>query len=279
MKDIELYRTQIVKLYTEEKLGIQKIAKIIHKSKPNIQAILKEEGILNSVGKSNIKYQFNHNYFDCIDTDNKAYFLGLMFADGNICINRGTYVVRLISKDKEILEQLLLDLNANSIIYRDYHKKYNKECFRIQLSSEIMFNSLNTLGCTPKKSLTLKFPNINQKFISHFIRGYFDGDGTVGVYSVKHSIWKRLMSGFCGTKEFLEVLVQYLPTKKKTVYSRNSNLSLLSFSVEDSILLYNYMYKNATVYLQRKYTIFNKEIKQRGSETTISNPSRKRIKV
>jgi hypothetical protein len=279
MKDIEVYKSEIIKLYTEEKIRIKDIAKKLGFFEYKVRLLIKEAGVMNSVGKSNIKYQFNHNYFDKIDTSNKAYFLGLMFADGNIGINNTSYVIKLISKDKNILETFLIELNSNSVIYRDYHKKYDKECFRVQLNSKIMFDSLNRLGCTPRKSLTLKFPKIDDKLVHHFIRGYFDGDGTVGVYSVKHSVWKRLMSGFCGTKEFLEVLVQYLPTKKKTVYSRTSNLSLLSFSVEDSVLLYKYMYKNATIYLHRKYTIFNNEIKQRGSETTISNPSKKRIKV
>ncbi len=274
-----MYKPVILKMYTKEKLSIQKIAKVIKKSKDNIRNILRIEGVLRKVGESNIKYRLDHNYFDIIDTERKAYFLGLMFADGNISMNRSSFTVRLISKDKYILEQFLLDLNSTAPVYTAYHKKYKKKCFSISLTSERMFKSLNSIGCTPRKSLTLEFPDLDSSLVPHFIRGYFDGDGTVGVYSSKNTSWKRLMSGFCGTYTFLNKLVQYLPTSKKTVQVRKNGLSILSFSVQDSITLYTYMYNNATVFLHRKHAIFYNEIKQRGSETTISGPSRKRIKV
>jgi hypothetical protein len=87
-----------------------------------------------------------------------------------------------------------------------------------------MFDDLCYHGCVPNKSLILKFPTINEGLISHFIRGYFDGDGTVGEYqNVKNSNSKTLRSGMCsGSKEFLEELVTHLPIKNKKLYKSTS---------------------------------------------------------
>lgn len=275
-----LYKTQILQMYVEEKMSIKKIAQVIKKSRPNISKLLTEAGVLKSISDWRTKYIFNHNYFSDINTENKAYFLGLIFADGNISMNHSSHTIRLTSKDKSILLAFLQDLKSDSIVYREYHKKYKKECFKIRLTSTKMYHDLNNLGCVPVKSLILKFPkNLSQDLIPHFIRGYFDGDGTVGIYTNKTSTWKRLVSGFAGTENFLNGIQENLPITNKTL-KKSKNLYLLNFSVQDSITLYNYMYSNAVIFLKRKHDIFYDFIKQRGSTTTIDNPPHKwRVKV
>lgn len=280
MKTIMLDKTKILDLYLNEKMSIVRVAKELKISKNKVAAVLKETNVTRTISQCRTKYTFDHLFFNTIDTEVKAYYLGLMFADGNVSINRGSPTIRLTSKDKSILEELIKELRGDCKIYREVHKKYNKECFKIRLTSKQMYNDLIALGCIPRKSLVLTFPTIlPDSLISHFIRGYFDGDGTVGLYGVNHSMWKRLTSGFCGTQAFLISLVQHLPVTHKIV-RRSKNLYLLRFSVQDSINLYWYMYKDATVFLTRKHDIFYDSIKQRGSTTTIdSPPHRWRVKV
>lgn len=279
MKDIQHYKTQILQLYVEEKMSIKKIASIVHKSKINISKLLKQEKVLKSISQWRTKYTLNDNYFENIDTEGKAYFLGLMFSDGNITNIGNSCKVILTSKDKSILLLFLKELNSTGIIYREFHKKYKKECFKICITSKKMYNDLNILGCIPRKSLILKFPNsLSKDFIPHFIRGYFDGDGSVSIVNIKNTTWKRLISSFAGTKKLITILQKQLPIPIKKL-SKTKNLYILNFSVQDSVTLYKYMYNNATIYLTRKYDIFNNFIKQRGSTTTIDNPHKWRVKV
>lgn len=121
----------------------------------------------------------------------------------------------------------------------------------------------------------ITFPQLQENLISHFIRGYFDGDGFVSISnnSTKKENCLTLKSGFCsGSKTFIEQLVSYLPTKFKTISKRkkpNSSLYDIKLSVKDSYKLYKYMYINATIFLQRKKDKFDNYIKQRRSETII----------
>ena len=119
-----------------------------------------------------------------------------------------------------------------------------------------MFNDLNDLGCTPIKSKTIRIPDLKKELIHHFIRGYFDGDGTVGIYkNLKSHNWEILKSGFCsGSELFLQDILNILPVKNKKISYRG--VYIVQLSLNDSILLYNYMYNNDTICLIRKKNIF-----------------------
>ena len=110
--------------------------------------------------------------------------------------------------------------------------------------------------------------------IPHFIRGYFDGDGCVIVCKyLQNKSDLTLRSGICsGSKIFLEKLLTYLPVNNKTIFCRK-NLFEFRLSVNDSINFAKYMYKNSTIFLQRKYDKFNNFIKQRRSTTIIDSLS------
>lgn len=216
------------------------------------------------------KYKFNHNYFSNIDTEDKAYFLGMMYADGNIGLNHNTKTVRLVNTDKEMLESFIEYIEGDNRIYEETHNVFKTKCYRVRLASSQMYDDLNALGCTPRKSLVLKYPIIPNRLDHHFIRGYFDGDGTVGLYKVKHSTWKRLMSGFCGTKEMLEE-IRDISGLHNTI-RKQKNIHVITFSCFKSMDLYRYMYKDATVYMKRKKIIFE-SYKQKRSTTIMGSPT------
>ena len=138
----------------------------------------------------------NYNYFDTIDTEEKAYWLGFLFADGNLSvpsyttkegkIKNGRYKISLELKAEDIEH---LKKFAKAIDYEKEIKTVKcsgyddttKRC-RLMFNNKHMWNTLNNLGCTPRKSLTLQFPNISEKLEIPFIRGYFDGDGCLSYY-------------------------------------------------------------------------------------------------
>ena len=112
---------------------------------------------------------------------------------------------------------------------------------------------MNNYGCTPKKSLTLKFPNINifenKNLIKHFIRGYIDGDGCISYCDKEH---KHMTLRILGTKDFLNILQKYLPLEKKNKLHKKNNIYDLSFQKGRGKYILDYVYKDATIFLDRK---------------------------
>lgn len=195
-----------------------------------------------------------------------AYVLGFFAADGNLTLGkRGNHYIEFTSCDKKIIEKIKNFLESNNKISSKKRKDKWKECFRIQIGSKIMFYDLIKLGFIPNKSKKLTFPLIPDYYLSDFVRGYFDGDGHVmtGVYSRKNrkSKNKILFSGFTsGTRRFLHKL--WASLKKKgivvggTLYYHQGYR--LNFSKNDSLSLYNFLYKDIRndLYLARKRSIF-----------------------
>lgn len=129
-------------------------------------------------------YNFNEKYFDIIDTQERAYFLGFLYADGYNNIKQGRIQIALQWRDFDILEKLQNNLKSNYIINCNIFNGF-KQCF-LSINSRYLSNQLTKLGMLHKKSLILKFPTEDQvpkHLIRHFIRGYFDGDGCFGEYT------------------------------------------------------------------------------------------------
>ncbi len=197
-----------------------------------------------------------------------AYVLGFFAADGSMIRNkRGAHFIEFTSTDRELLESIRRLLKSNhKISARERGQKW-QTAYRLQIGSKVMFDDLLQLGLTPRKSKTITFPEIPSPYLSHFVRGYFDGDG-----NVTSSVYKRanrpgpgrtLLSGFTsGSRRFLKLLLFQLRRvyglKGGTLYY-SSRGHRLYFSVRDSYRLYNVMYKNAgDLFLSRKRVVFEK---------------------
>lgn len=147
-----------------------------------ISKILKNEGFnLNlRIGSNSRKKSLNENYFDNIDTPNKAYILGWIISDGYVNKNK----LKFGLKDLEILEFIKNEMNSGHkisefFIYDDRTKKTYSQ-YSLQICSKKISESLNKLGIHQSKSFTVDLPKIPENLYSHLIRGIFDGDGYVG---------------------------------------------------------------------------------------------------
>jgi intein-encoded DNA endonuclease-like protein len=128
-----------------------------------------------------------------------AYILGFLCADGNIIDSENssrTRYVQFASKDKEILEKIRKALNSNHPIrIRSSQKKlfpngkyYTfSKTFYFRIGNKKLVSQLEKLGVPARKSKIIKFPKVPSLYLSHFVRGYFDGDGTVYVEKRKNS--------------------------------------------------------------------------------------------
>lgn len=224
------------------------------------------------------KYTYNKDYFNEIDTAEKAYWLGFLYADG--CITRFYRGERLKSMSLELTlqdedcEHLVKFNNALEsnvpIQHRIIAEKYKAD--RIVINSTKMCRDLIKLGCTPTKSLTLEFPSNNivpLKFIRDFIRGYFDGDGgisyTEGEYfhKSKNKSYKQhhYVCYFCGNEQFLTELKNVLNFNGiKTSDLKNDNRSnavnIYIYGKDNIERFKEFLYTDNCVYLSRKFNKF-----------------------
>lgn len=200
-----------------------------------------------------------------------AYILGFFAADGTMIKNkRGAHFVEFNSTDFDVIYKIRKHFKSNHKISTRVGVKSNyKIDYRLQIGSREMFSDLEKLGFTPNKSLKMRFPKIPIAFLSHFVRGYFDGDGcvSIGRFKFKERKVKKLVitTRFTsGSKKFLEGL--HLSLKQIVrggCLARKEHGFELIFSHLDTLALYGFLYNNVTkdLYLLRKYKKFRSVIK------------------
>lgn len=221
-----------------------------------------------------LKHYFDLNFFEKIDTEEKAYWLGFLYADGGVTTKNNNYTLSLSlsTKDIEHLEKFKKVLNATNPIRTKPGSGYlpNNYYVAFDVYSKKLVTDLINVGCYPNKSLTLKFPNTNyfndSSLIRHFIRGYFDGDGSVFISNEKHWRHKRIFPvihfRFCGTYEMLSEIQKILNIGGTLKHSKSAhnNYELAYKRRKRAKIFMEYLYKDATIYLDRKYQIFKNNL-------------------
>jgi len=278
MKKLQISNNVIIQMYNTG-LSCQKIADQLKCSEAYINKKLRELNIVKRTNSIYRKRDFNDHFFDDIDNEEKAYWLGFLYADG--CVQNkktGQKLISLAVKDKEVIDKFIKSINGN------FKTKTYKDVHVVHLTSLIMFNALIKHGCIPRKSLVLTFPELKKSLVHHFIRGYFDGDGCVYTYNPKNynktnTIYNSIGVNICGTQEFLECISRNFSTNQpKKDKRKENNIWYLSFSgSKKTKFFYEYLYKDATIWLTRKKDKFDKYFKERGSTTTIDHPNRMKV--
>jgi intein-encoded DNA endonuclease-like protein len=236
-KIIELYNKG---MYTTD------IEKMLNLKRGIASYVLRKQGIdLRHRGpKSKIG---NEEFFDVIDNELKAYFLGWIMADGNISITDGQYSLKIhISlKDRELIDKFLVSINSSN---KTNVKQEGNPSYYVSLTSVHMCKSLINLGVTPRKSGKEPFPNqIPSNLYPHFIRGVFDGDGITCTGNSPRS-------GFVGSKHMLDRIIEIINTPDRKLIQNNKNKDIYYFLGGKSFSrkLYEFLYKDSTIWLQRK---------------------------
>ena len=206
------------------------------------------------------KCRLNENCFDSMNSEEQFYWLGFMYADGNISKEGNRIEIRLSINDINHLEKFIKFLQLTTKI-RTGETNGIKFC-HLSVRNKYLWNKLNSLGCVPNKSLVLTFPKIQlftkKEYILHFIRGYIDGDGCLSLTKDNDKIRTRI--SIIGTESFLTSVNKifgnkgYLRSKETNNYKNKA--FELKFSDLPSRKLARYLYENATIYLDRKYERF-----------------------
>lgn len=198
-------------------------------------------------------YSFDEEYFQLIDTDEKAYWLGMLLSDGNLYKSQMT--LKLQKRDKQHLIKFKIALNSqhpiHDVVDFDGHKFSS-----FFIGSKKLTYQLKKAGMMPRKTFIVEFPHLRKDLNRHFIRGYFDGDGCMYYGKRKHT-W----SIFSSSPKFINKL--FATIKKETkihFYKTYDNKSIYLNKGNDIIRLETYLYKNATVFLERKKNKFIRAI-------------------
>lgn len=222
-------KDEIISLYQQGKQK-KEISKLLNVSDYSITKFFKD----------NCVYRFNENCFESIDSEEKAYWLGFLWADGNI--SEYAIFLELQDSDRHHLEKFRKFLQNE---YQNFDITKGN-CIRLRANSKKVIEDLKYLGFGLKDN-RVSIPTIKPDLIRHFIRGYFDGDGHI---RIKNNLFEGV--DISGRSEFIDNLNKYLNFKRCENHSSNSKR--IYSNKEGGLEFFNFVYKDATIYLERKYS-------------------------
>lgn len=254
----------VVELYAKlgSSVDVGKLFGVGHKV---ITKILAERGVDRTAQKKR-QYQLNEHYFDEIDTPNKAYILGFLWADGCNFPKKSTVSMTLEEQDKNDLERIRNEIGSERPLeFIDYSNKHDfgytyKNQYRLLLFSSHMCKSLENIGMVPNKSLVVNLPNLKHELIRHFVRGLFDGDGSVyrGQYnnrkSCQHTLTITTTLSMC--ESLIDIVENTLNINCHIYDASNHNgiTKVFNISGKNQVKTFmDWMYDDADLKLTRKH--------------------------
>lgn len=243
------------------------IAKEFHFDKEKVRFILEKYG--NGVKEKSDAfriYNINKHFFDNINTDVKAYILGLLYTDGCRRKRENHYqiILKLQDRDVDILYKIKKAMNFErplkfidlSLQPRDFNQRNQ---YSLIIDNKQIALSLEKWGIIPNKTKTLKFPDfLSENLIPHFIRGCWDGDGTIS-----HNL-KEQRAGFIGTYDMCVKIKEHIENKLNVHFTirKTESLSmdnLYTITIHGRIQLkkfLDYLYEDSNIHFDRKYSYY-----------------------
>lgn len=265
---------KICKMYQEEGKTKEFIRKYFHCRNEAINNVLNNYNIPTKKKGLSKNRLLKENFFEVIDTEEKAYFLGLIFTDGNVSLDKGNrspqIKLGLKISDIEILEKFKEVLNISSELL--YDKRKNKECAIISFRNQRMANDLAKYGIIPNKTyLTKHLPSVPDKFLKDFLRGLLDGDGSI--YQETKS--KKFRIDFCSyhysiCEEFRNLCNLFLNRKNTNKIANYGTAYHIRLNDQKSVKqLATVLYRDSKVSLARKQLLAEKLFENNSEEDIV----------
>lgn len=253
----------IIEMYSKRR-PLCRIVEATGISEKTIKKWLKEKGLW--TGHKFLFYYYDEFFFDKIDTEEKAYWLGFIYADGYLN-NQNGVGIELDVKDKEHLEKYRKAIQAEKEV-KIYHKNstYGPQTnCRFVVNSSHMHTILLSYFGSIHKTLEGTFPKIDKELEHHLIRGFFDGDGSLTGFRGDDNLFRPMVSftSMHKTLEYIEGISGFSWNWSQRVKTEVDNYQIACGRVQDCLNFLNYMYKDATVYLDRKYELYQTLLENR----------------
>lgn len=198
--------------------------------------------------KGNRLYPIDHNFFNIIDSEEKAYALGFIASDGYIDTKGKVLSIAIQQRDKYILERIRTMLGSTAPILLKKSSQLGKGDLQvIYLCSKIMVKDLSTFGITPAKSKYVSYPKIEPIFDRHYIRGIIDGDGNINSRNFSITSNSKMLDGIN------EAIFKHTGHKLSSTPC-NGYPRLIGYKRNKKVL--NWIYENSSIHLTRKYNTF-----------------------
>lgn len=204
--------------------------------------------IVNNQNRSRVK----SNIFSSINSAERAYWLGFLYADGNVSSSDNRIELTLQERDINHLIKFQKFIRYDEKSFPQIGYRGKQRAYRIQFKSKQIKEDLIKLGCAPQKSLILDFPNKNQlsdEYLFDFCRGYIDGDGYLGIKTTDIPQLSIL-----GTENFINGFI-FRSGFKKLAIRKINNIYTIEWSASYVKNYLRILYSNSEIYLDRKYKI------------------------
>ena len=254
------------KLFNEG-LPYRRIAKLLNVNRKTVSYHLRKLGYktdekrIRHVDPNKLRkydYSKTENIFEKIDTEEKAYWLGMLYADGYVANNRNTIALSLKEEDYNHIVKFRKFLNlTNKPIRKKIKHKDNKNYigYEFSINNEKVKNDLCNLGCMPNKTFKIKFPSdeiVPPDLKQHFIRGYLDGDGCI-----THNSSGNVSVEILGTYDFLDGYQKWIGLHYNKVHDfKTTEIKHSMYAGKYAKIILNKLYENASIYLDRKYKLY-----------------------
>lgn len=216
-------------------------------------AVRRQGGEVRSLAVSHRRYTCDHHYFDVIDTEAKAYWLGFLMADGYV--TRKLMRVLLQARDVGHLEKFRAALSSDHPIVTVENNGFPAASYAV--ASAELVAGLARHNVVQAKSLIATPPELRSDLERHFWRGAIDGDGTIG-RSKTTKQWHIALEGSVPMVEGFLVFARRVSRTEARVHYRAESRSvtgqLCGNTVATSII--RALYDGATVYLDRKHALY-----------------------
>jgi len=246
----DLEKIKIIESY-QRGVSSNALAKLYLVSPPSILSILKRRNIDRRKSK---KYTLDINCFDDM-CPNVAYWIGFLLADGNVSDHNVR--LELSNKDRDHLTKFADFCKSEHPI-----KNTTKNCSSIRICSTELVRKLNNLGMTKRKTLTVSTPNkLDVNLLSHFYRGYFDGDGWFTCRNKNGKIINWEIGFSSGSEKMINEIHTWIQKQLDRkcgylIHRQRNNGSVYQLTYGGNFLvkaIINVLYNDADTYLNRKH--------------------------
>lgn len=237
------------------------------------------------------KHSINEDYFKSLDTPEKAYFFGLLMADGTLLKNRnydidpGKVIIGLVEDDSYILEEFRKKINLSRELLSVKKEGNRQNQKKLYVANKKFAKNLQNLGMSLRKTYGGGIISIDEKLMPSFILGYFDGDGCFSAWENKEKMERKSLFSITSHKDHLDMIVEFLqkknifgsllPAKGTPVHclTLNGNLQCAKF--------FNLIYSQKDqlpTFLQRKYLKAKYFLEKYGAITKLKYDIPERLK-
>ena len=270
------FQIEVVELL-KQGLRPGEVSKKLNRNGSSVSSVIKA---LNITGYNKQENTCNHNYFDNIDTEIKAYLLGFFIADGWLNVGNSRFGLQIKEEDNIVLHYIKNEFVNDSVIStknRTTKTVTRKNISTIRWTSshmkDIFMNKYKILeNKTYDKTFMFPFEEIPEHLIRHFIRGFFDGDGcfskirqslSITIISTSLNFLNQIAKYFTNLSEGINEVIREINGKTTNYYTLNFNFERTD-KPEKVLKIYNYLYDDSELHLIRKKDKIESYLKYRG---------------